>query len=60
MNDILIKSLRLTPIECDELWIFVKKRINSFSTNSSEKGDAGIYIAIKRHIHFFIALEVAK
>ncbi|MEM4058716.1 MAG: hypothetical protein QXZ12_08370 [Thermoplasmata archaeon] len=26
MNDILIKNLRLTPIECDELWTFVKKR----------------------------------
>ncbi|MFH7836260.1 MAG: hypothetical protein QXL51_06665 [Candidatus Aenigmatarchaeota archaeon] len=26
MNEILIKNLRLTPIECDELWTFVKKR----------------------------------
>ncbi|MEM3845399.1 MAG: IS1 family transposase, partial [Candidatus Parvarchaeota archaeon] len=25
MNDILIENLRLTPIECDELWTFVKK-----------------------------------
>ncbi|MCW1311438.1 MAG: hypothetical protein QW260_06825 [Thermoproteota archaeon] len=26
MNDILIKNLRLTPIECDELWKFVRKK----------------------------------
>ena len=25
MNEYLIKTLRLTPLECDELWSFVKK-----------------------------------
>ncbi|MEM3858606.1 MAG: IS1 family transposase [Candidatus Micrarchaeaceae archaeon] len=62
MNDILIKNLRLTPIECDELWTFVKKdkKINSLSTNSFEECDAWIYIAIKRHTYFFIAFEVGK
>jgi len=25
MNDYLIKNLGLTPLECDELWSFVKK-----------------------------------
>ncbi len=25
MNEYLIKTLRLTPFECDELWSFVKK-----------------------------------
>ncbi len=26
MNDYLIKELNLTPLECNELWSFVKKR----------------------------------
>ena len=32
MNDYLIKNVGLTPLECDELWSFIKKNKRKLST----------------------------
>ncbi len=37
MNDYLIKELNLTPLECDELWSFVKKKKRKLSVMAEMK-----------------------
>ena len=37
MNDILIRELELTPVECDEFWTFVKKKKNMLSTTAQNQ-----------------------
>lgn len=43
MNDFLIRELRLTPIECDEFWTFVKKNKRKLTPKAK--------IALKKVIH---------
>ena len=34
INDLLVHDLKLTPIECDELWSFVKKNKRKLSSKA--------------------------
>lgn len=46
MNDILIRDLELTPIECDELWSFIKKNKRKLSVAAQ--------LGLKKVMHGFI------
>ena len=37
MNDFLIHDLKLTPIECDEFWSFVKKKKRNLSVHAQNQ-----------------------
>ena len=55
-NESLIKTLGLTPLECDELWSNAQKQknIEPGSSNMPCEGGAWTYIYVKRNTYFFV------
>ena len=61
-NEYFITELKLTPVEVDEMWSFVKKKENCIAPYCQERevGDAYTYLAFKRETQFFVCFVVGK